>query len=206
MTAKLPPLLSWPPQAAELETLRTILGRGGVLAVPTESSYALAVDPAHAEAVAAVFRIKGRGWHQPLPVAAASVAGLEELGVTFPPAIRGSLEALWPAPLTAVLPLTRPVAAAAGGETLAVRIPEHEGLRALLKEVGPLTVTSANRSGEPPALTAEAVLGLLAGEDAAVLDAGPLGGGPPSTLVRWDGPETGWTVLRSGAWMGVLEG
>ena len=103
----------------------------------------------------------------------------------------------WPAALTAILPTAADLPAAAGSGSLAVRIPAHEGLRRLLRELGPLTATSANPSGAPPALTVGEVLSHLEGWDAAVVESPPLPGGPPSTLIRWEGRH--WEVLREGA-------
>ena len=174
-----------------------------MLAIPTESSYALAADPRNRRAVAAVFALKGRGEGKPLPVAVASMADLETLGVQAPPEALKTLEGLWPSPLTAVLPVAEAVPAAAGGSTLAVRVPEHPELCLLLEKLGPLTVTSANRSGETPALTADGAEHLLIGQDAVLLDAGTLPGGLPSTLVLWRGEGRGqigpWDLLRQGA-------
>jgi L-threonylcarbamoyladenylate synthase len=179
--------------------LRAVLARGGMLAVPTESSYGLAADPRSAAGVEAIYRVKERERGKPLPVVAADAAQVGALGVdTSAEAFRRALP-LWPAALTVALPLAAPLPAAAGGETLAVRIPGHELLRALLAELGTaLTATSANRSGEPPELTAAGVGELLAaaGADAVVVDGGTLPGGPPSTLVAWE--EGTWRVLRAG--------
>jgi L-threonylcarbamoyladenylate synthase len=103
---------------------------------------------------------------------------------------------VWPAALTVVAPLAVALPAAAGEPTLAVRIPDHALLLRLLRALGPLTATSANRSGEPPLLEPGAVEELLRDERAAVVDGGVLGGGPPSTLAGWLGG--GWRVVRPG--------
>lgn len=177
--------------------LRALLARGGILGIPTESSYGLAVDPRSAAGVEAVYRVKERERGKPLLVVAADAAQVAALGID--PAGEGARQALalWPAPLTVTLPLAAPLPAAAGGDSLAVRVPAHEGLRRLLGELGiAITATSANRSGEPPLLAPAAVAELLAGCDAAVVDGGPLAGGEPSTLARWEGGA--WLVLRQG--------
>lgn len=186
-----------------LDILLAIVARGGVLAVPTESSYALAVDPCNPRAVEEVYRLKGRPSERALPVAVTGREQLERLGLdldALPPAVLAAIERLWPAPLTVVLPLAsgRSLPAATGGpkSTLAVRVPEHAGLRRLLAALGPLTVTSANRSGEPPVLEPQAAAALVAGADAAVVDGGELAGGDPSTLVDWQ--DGAFRVLRRG--------
>lgn len=180
-----------------LPPLRDLLARGGIVAFPTESSYGLGVDPWNQTGVEAIYRIKEREAGKPLPVVIAGRDQLSGLGIDPDLNIVKRLLALWPAPLTAVLPVARPLPASAGTRTLAVRIPDHGPLRELLAALGHgLTATSANRSGEPPILDPAALADLLAGEDAMVVDGGRLPGGPPSTLVAIEGdvPE----VLRSG--------
>jgi L-threonylcarbamoyladenylate synthase len=175
------------------------LERGAVVAVPTESSYGLAVDPLDAAAVAAVFRLKGRPATEALPVVGASAAAFAGLGIEpDEPALRWA-EGFWPAALSVLAPLPRAIPASAGRRTLAVRVPDHEPLRGLLSALGrPLTATSANPSGAEPYLEAEALAAWLerSGAAALVVDGGRLPGGPPSTLVeRVDGEPR---ILRPG--------
>jgi L-threonylcarbamoyladenylate synthase len=179
-----------------VEPLRELLARGGVLAIPTESSYGLG-DPRNSKGVEAIYRIKGREPRKALPVVVADLDQLADLGIDPDLSILSPLSVCWPGPLTAVLPITRPVPAAAGEPTLAVRIPGHEGLRRLLAALGHgLTATSANPSGEAPVLDPQGAADLLAGEDAVVVDGGVLPGGLPSTLVAIE--EAGPVVLRTG--------
>ncbi|HEX5758650.1 MAG TPA: Sua5/YciO/YrdC/YwlC family protein, partial [Thermoanaerobaculia bacterium] len=136
------PLWRW---GQPLEPLAALLARGGLLAVPTESSYALAADPRNAAGVAAVYRVKGREGGKPLPVVVAGPGQLASLGIDPALPILVALGALWPAPLSVTLPLAGPLPAAAGEPALAVRVPAHEGLRRLLAALGTaLTATSAN--------------------------------------------------------------
>jgi L-threonylcarbamoyladenylate synthase len=187
-----------------VEPLARLVARGGVLAIPTESSYGLGVDPRSAPGVEAVLRIKGREGGKALPVVAASAEQLAGLGIALDLPILARLRRCWPGPLTAVVPIARPLPASLGGDTLAVRVPGHRRLRRLLADLGtPLTATSANRSGGEPLVEPAAVVELLAGEDAAVVDDGRLSGGPPSTLIALpaaagDGPR--FVVLREGAY------
>lgn len=181
------------PVAPLLATLR----RGGVLAIPTESSYGLAVDPASPAGVAAVYRIKHREAGKPLPVVIAEISQLAAWGIdTDLPALQ-QVAAHWPAPLSVLLPLSEDLPAAAGSGQLAVRVPDHPALCRLLAELGTgLTATSANASGEPPILDPAELPALLAEADAVIVDGGLLPGGPPSTLVQPAGQ--GFTVLRPG--------
>jgi L-threonylcarbamoyladenylate synthase len=177
--------------------LRELLARGGVLAIPTESSYGLGVDPWSAAGVEAIYRIKNRERGKPLPVVVAGVKQLTGLGIDRDLNIVKRLSAHWPGPLTVVLPVARPLPASAGESSLAVRVPGHERLRELLAELGHgLTATSANRSGGEPVLDPAELPELLAGEDAMIVDGGVLPGGPPSTLVAIR--REGLVVLRPG--------
>jgi L-threonylcarbamoyladenylate synthase len=180
-----------------VEPLRELLRRGGVLAIPTGSSYGLGADPRNLTGVEAIYRIKGREPRKALPVVVAGPEQLADLGIDPGLSILIPLSACWPGPLTVVLPVARPLPASAGEGVLAVRVPGHDGLRRLLGELGHgLTATSANRSGEAPILDPAGLAELLAGEDAVVVDGGILPGGPPSTLVAIE--EGGPVVLRTG--------
>ncbi|MDX1503938.1 MAG: L-threonylcarbamoyladenylate synthase [Thermoanaerobaculia bacterium] len=190
-----PPVWRW---GDPVEPLARLFARGGVAAIPTESSYGLAADPRSARGVAAVFAAKGRPAGKPLPVVAADLGQIRALGLVVDAEERAGWTALWPAPLTLLLPVTRPLPAAAGSGRCAVRVPAHRRLRGLLEALGhPLTATSANRSGEPPILEPARLTPLLIRSDAMIVDDGTLPGGPPSTLARLD-PE-GLTIVRPGA-------
>jgi L-threonylcarbamoyladenylate synthase len=183
--------------------LRELLARGGILAIPTESSYGLAADPRNPVGVEAIFAAKGRAASKPLPVVVAGVSQLPDLGIaTDSPAVAGA-QRWWPAALSVLLPFEATpepspgLPAAAGADSLAVRVPARPDLRELLAVLGPLTATSANLSGQPPILEPFAALELLRGCDAMVIDGGRLPGGAPSTLVEWT--AAGWRVLRAGS-------
>ena len=180
-----------------LEFLRAVLARGGVLAVPTESSYGLAVDPRDRRGVEAIYDLKRRERGQPLPVVAANLEQLAALGLAVDEPLFRRLAAVWPAPVSLVVAALRDLPAAAGGDTLAVRLPGHRPLLRLLDSLGlALTATSANRSGEPPVTDPDDLPGLLSGCDAVIVDGGRLAGGPPSTMLALAAGEL--TVLRRG--------
>lgn len=179
---------------AAVAAVRAALAENGVVALPTETFYGLAADPTDPVAVDRVFALKGRPADKALPVVAASLAQVEAL-VRLPEPWRTRLATSWPAPLSAVLPLVRPLPFAEA--TLAVRIPSHPLLRRLLARVGPLTATSANRAGAPPASAAGAVLAALPEGLALLLDGGVTEGGLPSTLLDCCGDQA--KVLRPGA-------
>lgn len=188
-----PTFWHWDNDPAELIA---VLRRGGILAIPTESSYGLAVDPLDARGVEAVFAVKGRERGEALPVLIADLEQATVLGVDRATPGLAAAAARWPAALTIVVPIPRAIPASAGDESIAIRVPGHARLRSLLAHTGPLTATSANRSGESALVDPIATAELLHGVDARVIDDGRLGGGPPSTLVRWEGG--GFRVLRAG--------
>nr|XP_061811849.1 threonylcarbamoyl-AMP synthase-like [Nerophis lumbriciformis] len=181
--------------------LENVLGGDGVVAIPSESSYGLAADPSSAAAVAAVYRLKRRPADKPLLVVAASRDQLAGLGIRAPHQVLDQLAGVWPAALTAVLPIERPLPASCGSLSLAVRVPAHRRLRELLRALGPLTSTSANPAGAPPFCSTAEVTEWLAGEagdlPTAVVDDGDLPGGSASTVVAWESSR--WRLLRQGA-------
>ncbi|MFN2389026.1 MAG: L-threonylcarbamoyladenylate synthase [Actinomycetota bacterium] len=174
----------------------TALRRGELVIVPTDTVYGLAALPAHAAALQRVFAVKGRPAHRALPVLGAGEDQLEEV-VRFNAAARALGRRFWPGPLTMVLPTRAGFDAPLGGprDTTAVRVPRSEITLELLRAVGPLAVTSANRSGEPAATTADDARRALGADVEHVLDAGPADG-VESTIVALTGaPE----ILRAGA-------
>jgi len=180
---------------AAVDAVQAALAAHQVVGVPTETFYGLAVRPDDAAAVAAVFALKGRPDAQALPVVGASLEQLTAL-VAVPEEWRPRLEAAWPAALTVVLPARARLAA--GGPTLAVRVPGQALLRSLLAVVGPLTATSANRSGSPPPTSARQVAEVLGHGLAVLLDGGDTPGGASSTLV--DLTASIPRLLRQGRW------
>jgi L-threonylcarbamoyladenylate synthase len=181
----------------EAREVARALHAGAVLAIPTESSYGLAVDPRSERGVRRIRQIKGREAGKALLVLAADRAQLEGLGIA---ATKETLErflALWPAALTVILPLASPLPASCGAPTIAVRIPAHAQLRSLLEETGPMTATSLNRSGQEPCVDPDDAERLFGDELDVLVDGGITAGGPPSTLL--DATVDPPRVLRAGA-------
>lgn len=183
-----------------------LLRTGHVVAYPTDTLYALGALATSATAVGAVLRIKERVPDKTLPLIAADIAQVEWLAGRLSPRVRQLASRWWPGPLTLVLDVQRSLAlgVVAPDGSVAVRVPAHTLARNLARRAGgPLTSTSANRAGQPPATTAEACLAL--GDDVAlVLDGGPSGATLPSTIVDVRGPDL--RLLREGAvpWDHVL--
>ncbi len=176
-----------------------ILRRGGVVAFPTETFYALGVDPRKPAALRRLRRIKGRARRKPILLLAASRAQALALAAAPPPAAKLA-RLFWPGPLTLVLPPRHPRLARALGSAggLAVRVPSHPLARRLVRAYGfPLTGTSANRSGAPPARQATHLRRALGAALDGVIDGGRTPGGAPSTVLDLCGPRA--RLLRRGA-------
>jgi len=184
-------------RAEALAEVGDALRAGGVVAIPTESSYGLAADPRSERGVRRVMELKGREAEKALLVLFAERPHLVSLGIAASPAVLDRFLALWPAPLTVILPLAEPLPASRGVANLAVRIPAHARLRALLAGVGPVTGTSLNRSGQAPCLDPDEAARLFEGEVDLLVDGGVTPGGAPSTLL--DATVDPPRVLRSGA-------
>jgi L-threonylcarbamoyladenylate synthase len=180
------------------EALRLLLD-GGVVAVPTDTVYGVAASLTHSDAVAALFLLKDRPPGVPLPVLVHALSPIQEIDVEWSDRAQRLSEEFWPGPLTLVVPASRELSLSVGGsgDTVGVRVPNDEVLLSLLRECGPLAVTSANAHGEPPCHTAQEVLLALAGEHlAGILDGGERRGAV-STVV--DVSDNSCRILREGA-------
>jgi L-threonylcarbamoyladenylate synthase len=172
--------------AQALDRAAAILRRGGLVAIPTETVYGLAADALDAEAVAGIFRAKGRPASNPLIVHVADAAMASGLAAAWPAAAAAIAARLWPGPVTVVVPRGPrvPDAVTAGGPTVALRCPDHRLARRLIQLAGvPLAAPSANRSEAVSPTTAQHVLDGLGDKVELILDGGPCGRGIESTVV-----------------------
>ena len=168
-----------------------LIRQGACVAVPTETVYGLAADATNAAAVTAVYAAKGRPSFNPLIVHVPDLAEAKRIAA-FDRRADALAEAFWPGPLTLVLPLKPSAQIAslvtAGLETIAIRVPRHRAMRALLEASGrPLAAPSANASGSISPTRAEHVLASLGGRIALIVDAGPTERGLESTIVAATG-------------------
>jgi len=167
-----------------------VLRQGAILVLPTDTVYGMAADPRVTGAEQRLCQAKGRPEDKPIPLLTANCAQIERWPARLGPVARALAKRYWPGALTLVLP--------AGNGWEGFRIPDHAAAQAVLSAVGgALRVTSANRSGSAPALTAKAAAETLGGAVELVLDTGPAPGGRPSTVVQIG--ETTITILREGA-------
>jgi L-threonylcarbamoyladenylate synthase len=184
------------PAVAEIEEIAALLRGGGLVLLPTDTIYglhAIATDDAAIERLA---NAKGRDDAKPFVVIAADQRQLEEIGIAFAPEVRRTVGTLWPAPLTAVLPLSRPVAASRGFASLAVRVPKLAWLRELLTRTGPLASTSANLSGQLPISAPDELAKEVENSLSGAVDGGYFSG-EPSTIVDFTGDEP--RLIREGS-------
>ncbi len=190
-----------PADAAGIDAAAQVLRDGGLVAVPTETVYGLAARADSLDAVAAIYRAKGRPDFNPLIVHVADLAQAETIARLHEPA-KKLAAAFWPGALTLVVPLRDDAriapAVTAGLPTIALRCPAHPAMRALLEQSGlALAAPSANRSGAVSPTRAEHVAASLGGRIPLVLDGGACAAGIESTIVALRAGG-GWQVLRPG--------
>lgn len=191
-------LKSSAPRAIEWAAER--LAAGGVIAMPTDTVYGIAASLGHPGALRRLYEIKGRDQRNPLPVLVSSPSAVEHLAEAIPPDVALLLDRFWPGPLTIVVPAKpgMPVEVTAGGTTVGLRMPNHPlAIEVIERAGGSVACTSANHSGEPPALNAREVADILGTELDLILDGGGAPGGVPSTVIEVT--DDGIRVIREGA-------
>ncbi|MBU6309395.1 MAG: threonylcarbamoyl-AMP synthase [Planctomycetes bacterium] len=209
MARPLPPIRRavWSATAAEppaavvdaIDTAVEVLRRGGLVAIPTETVYGLAADALDDEAVAGIFRAKGRPSTNPVIVHVADVAMARSLAAAWPAAAEAIAARFWPGPVTVVVPRGPriPDIVTAGGPTVALRCPDHPLARRLIAAAGtPLAAPSANRSEAVSPTTAHHVLESLGNRIDLILDGGPCATGIESTVI--DCTSSPPRILRPG--------
>ena len=181
---------------AAIAEAAALIAAGGIVAVATETVYGLAADAGDAAAVARIYAAKGRPSFNPLIVHVLDLAAAEALAV-FDARARALAARFWPGPLTLVLP-RRPDAGiaalvTAGLDTVAIRVPAHRAIRALLTACGrPLAAPSANASNALSPTRASHVAASLGDRVPLIVDDGPCADGIESTIVH------GGAILRPG--------
>lgn len=176
------------------------LNRGSVIAVPTDTLYALAADPVNLASVEEIFRVKGRPEQRALPILINSISFAQILAKELPDNFYRLAQACWPGPLTLVVDASNRLPLKVTGNTrrIALRWPKNKIVDRLITEVGvPVTGTSANLSGCPTCESGEEVFRQLGDRIPLILDAGGTNGASPSTIVELRGDH--WCVGREGA-------
>ncbi len=160
--------------------------RGGIVAIPTETVYGLAADALNPAAIQKIYDAKGRPSTNPLIIHVTSVEAAQKLASSWPLAAQKLADAFWPGPLTVIVPKKAivPDAATAGLPNVAIRIPSHPVMRAVIEAAGtPLAAPSANRSQAISPTRAAHVLKSLGANVDVILDAGTTEHGLESTVV-----------------------
>jgi len=183
--ARLLPVDPQHPDSGALDEARRCLLDDGLIAFPTESFYGLGVPAASAAAVERLFALKRRPADQPVPVIVADRRQVATVIETIPPLAEELMAHFWPGPLTIVMQARAvlPPRLTGGTGRLGVRLPGLPLPALVAAAAGPMTATSANRSGDPPATTAMMVRASLGDELDLILDGGATPGGLPSTVL-----------------------
>jgi L-threonylcarbamoyladenylate synthase len=183
---------------------------GKLVVLPTDTLYGIGADAFTPEAVRALLAAKGRGPDVPPPVLVPDARTVDGLATDVPDHARALMTEFWPGPLTIVLRAQPSLAWDLGetGGTVALRMPDDPVALALLAEVGPMAVSSANRHGYPSSRTVVEAASQLGANVEFYLDGGPVTGGLASTIVDCTREEP--VILRLGALseeqvMGVVE-
>lgn len=199
MSAELLPTESDEERENALDTATRAVRRGRLVVIPTDTVYGVAADAFDPEAVSRLLTAKGRGREMPPPVLVGTVGTLDALASKVPDYVGTLVREFWPGALTVVCHQQPSLQWDLGDTrgTVAVRMPDHELARELLDRTGPLAVSSANLTGQPAALDADAALEMLGDVVAAVIDGGASPGGVASTIVDATGERP--RLLRLGA-------
>ena len=172
---------------------------GKLVVLPTDTLYGIGSDAFSAPAVRSLLAAKGRGREMPPPVLVGDVKVVDGLATDVPDWARALIEKYWPGPLTLVLKCQPSLAWDLGetAGTVALRMPDDEIALQVLREVGPMAVSSANRTGHPASRTVLDAASQLGASVTYYLDGGPSRGGLASTIVDCTGEEP--VILREGA-------
>ncbi|MEO8470170.1 MAG: L-threonylcarbamoyladenylate synthase [Chloroflexota bacterium] len=176
-----------------------VLTAGGIVAIPTDTVYGIAVSLATPDGIERLFHVKQRPPEKGIALLLGTADQAETVGIAGPDS-RRLADAFWPGPLTLVLPRTPnadlPAVLTDGVPTVGVRLPNHPCPRALALALGPLPTTSANLSGAPDSIDVDMVIEQLGNRIDLVLDGGRTAGAVPSTVVDCTGASP--RVLREG--------
>ncbi|MFC0863019.1 L-threonylcarbamoyladenylate synthase [Sphaerimonospora cavernae] len=186
-------------RAEGVAAAKTAVGNGDLVVIPTDTVYGIGCDAFVHAAVNDLLEAKGRGRDMPVPVLVGTVKAANALVESLGMYGQDLMDAFWPGPLTLILRANRSLSWDLGDTkgTVAVRMPLHQIALDLLKETGPMAVSSANRSGMPPATTVEQAEEQLGDSVSVYLDGGPCDENVPSTIV--DLTTAVPRVLRKGA-------
>lgn len=188
------------PESTVVSLAASLIQRGRVVAVPTDTFYALSADPFNLSAIEEVFRVKGRAETKALPILVSSIEQSVTLAREVPDGFLTLAHKFWPGALTLVVSATHrmPLKVTGNSGRVALRWPDSRIITSLIEAVGgPITGTSANLSGFPSCTNGSQIVKQLGDRLPLILDSGDTGATLASTIVRIDGSE--WRIVREGA-------
>ena len=183
-----------------MDKIVELLKNGAVVALPTDNLFCLAADASNEIAVSKIFRIKGRAESTAIPVLIADFSDIEKYTMDLPNDLELILQKYWPGELTIILKKAATLAQnlSPGMDTIGIRMPNSEFIRSIIRELGkPITGTSANLSGEAPAMSSEQVELSLGDKLDFIYENATTTGGLPSTVL--DLSTMPARILRHGA-------
>ncbi len=190
------------PQPDRIEYIVSCLRKGGVVALPTDTFYGLAVDPVNLRAVEQIYQIKTRQKHKPLSLLIANVAQAYELARGTDPLLDKLADRFWPGPLTLIVRAGTklPLRSTANTGNVALHVPDAAIPRAVVERLGlPITATSANLQGASECTNAASVRDQIGDRIPLIVDGGPTGRAQPTTIIDLTLGLGRWEVLREGA-------
>ena len=181
-----------------LEVSSKILRKGGIIAIPTDTVYGFAALVHDEAAIAKLYKIKERDQKKSIAVLLGDAEQAHLVAHEFPAKARRLAAKYWPGALTIIIRKKAGLPAdLTSNDLVGLRIPNHEFTRELIRRTGPLAVTSANISGQPPARSIEEFLEELGPQLDLVIDGGPSSGGVPSSVINCESEPA--VILREGA-------
>ena len=190
------------PQPERIDYVVSCLRQGGVVALPTDTFYGLAVDPVNLHAVEQIYHIKTRQKHKPLSLLIASAAQAYELARDTDVLFDKLAERFWPGPLTIIVRAGTklPLRSTAHTGNVAIRVPDAAIPRAVVERFGlPITATSANLQGAAECTHAACVRDQIGDRIPLIVDGGPTARALPTTIVDLSLGPGRWEILREGA-------
>jgi L-threonylcarbamoyladenylate synthase len=189
-------------RAAATQAARVAVEAGECIVLPTDTVYGIGADAFSPDAVQRLLDAKARGRDMPPPVLIGESSLIRALATDVGEEVKDLIARHWPGALTVICRIQPSLRMDLGDskDTIALRVPDHELAREILRKTGPMAVSSANLSGQPAAVTCDEAIDQLGDSVAVYLDGGELssGGGLPSTIVDFSRSSTG-EVLRVGA-------
>jgi tRNA threonylcarbamoyl adenosine modification protein (Sua5/YciO/YrdC/YwlC family) len=190
------------PETDRIDYIVSCLHKGGVVAMPTDTFYGLAVDPVNLRAVEQIYQLKTRQKHKPLSLLIASLSQAYDLARDNDPALDKLADRFWPGPLTVIVRAGSklPLRVTANTGNVALRVPDAVIPRTVVERFGlPITATSANLQGAAECTHAACVRDQIGDRIPLIVDGGPTARSLPTTIVDLSLGDGRWEILREGA-------